>query len=132
MTEPITVPKPLFEYSYELQTPVIAPADRDIRALDHHYVIKEALLKDFLKAHRALPALLVGISSALRLSFGDQPITSLEVVTAGDDVPVLRVVVSWPGSLDAAETALKKFDEGFWLENCVKASGNIVVTYELI
>lgn len=105
-----------------------------IRELYRHYIlVNSATLESYLKSHRALPSLLIDVASNLRTVFGDDPgLLKLEVISAEGESPMLRVAVTWHDSLASGEEALQKFDDNYWLANCRRANGNIVVDYELV
>lgn len=86
----------------------------------------------FLRDHKALPEILVGSLPALRASFGDAAVLTLDahLDEAGSRTAYARVV--WPGSLDSAKEALARFDEAWWMQRVQSAFGRLTFTYELV
>jgi hypothetical protein len=131
MAELVTIPTPTYEYP---------PLDRDSIELESeinsmlspYFLAQPEQIVDYVREHSALPALLHEAAPKLKESFGADTILKLELGANGDEGSVLRVLAMWPGSLASANAALKNFDESFWIANCDRASGYLVVDRELV
>lgn len=107
--------------------------ERSIRDLYAHYVIvNESSLVAYLKDHRSLPSLLIEIASNLAMHFGKDTLVKLEVVSTGDEPPIIRVSILWQYTTESGNAALDAFDNQYWLANSQKAAGNVVIDYELV
>jgi hypothetical protein len=131
MAELVTIPTPIYEYQ---------PLDRDAiefeseihRMLSPYFLVQPEQVVEFVREHRALPTLLQEAAPKLKESFGADTILKLELGANGDEGSVLRLLAMWPGSLASANAALQAFDESFWIANCARASGYLVIDRELV
>jgi len=87
---------------------------------------------DNLADYPELSDLLEEIGSNLRTYFGTDSTPRLEVSNFGDEGPYLKAIMQWSGPISAANAALAKFDNGYWLANCDRAAGRIIVDYQLV
>jgi hypothetical protein len=105
----------------------------EINSLKRSYVlVKPEQVIQYIRDHRTLPSLLNEAAPKLKECFGADTVIQLELGSAGDESPTLRVLAMWPGSLASANAALRAFDESFWIANCDRASGNLVIDRELV
>jgi hypothetical protein len=56
----------------------------------------------------------------------------LELVYPEGETAMVRVAIQWDSTPASANDALEQFDRSYWLNNCVRAAGDIVVDYELV
>ncbi len=125
MPEIATIPTSTCEYVAEFTQP--------ISALKKFYALVNPDEVDrYVIEHRELPGLLHEAAPKLKECFGADTVLQLELGANGDEGSVLRVLAMWPGSLASANDALRAFDESFWIANCDRASGNLVIDRELV
>lgn len=104
-----------------------------IASLRQSYVLSDPEgLSDFLKRYRALPSLLQDMTKPIKKFFGQDCVLTLALDRSGDESPIIRLAILWKDSLSAASAALNAFDEHYWINNCGRSSGNIVVNYDLV
>lgn len=105
---------------------------RELGALRQAYVFADSsLVRTFLREHRALPVLLLDAVPWLKSAFGDTATLQLQLMIEEDEPTALCGLVLWTDSLASAQEALRRFDESWWLNNCRRASGNLVFDIEL-
>jgi hypothetical protein len=131
MAELVTIPTPTYEYQ-PLDRDAIAFESETNRMLSPYFLAQPDQIVAYVREHSALPALLHEAAPKLKESFGSDTILKLELGTDGDEGSVLRLLAMWPGSLASANAALKNFDESFWIANCDRASGGLVIDRELV
>jgi hypothetical protein len=97
------------------------------------YVFEDATkVRSFLEDHPSVPDFLLEAVPSLRESFGDGAILQLQI-SPDEDVPLtIYAIALWNGTLDDARVALNKFDASWWTANGPKASGRVVVDYQLV
>jgi hypothetical protein len=105
---------------------------REFDEIRRAYVFVEpSSIKAFLQEHRALPELLLDAIPWLKRSFGDSATIQLQLMAEEDEPSTLYALILWTDTLESAQEALSRFDETWWLSNCRRASGNLIVDYEL-
>jgi len=118
----------------ELQmTQYSAEFERDMERLRRDFVLlNQPQVEHFLRDHRSLIEVLLDAVAALRRCFGQDAVLQIRMGGTEDEAPItLCCVVQWKGSADLAKTALDAFDEIWWMTNVKRASGRIVIDYEL-
>jgi hypothetical protein len=86
----------------------------------------------FLEDHPSVPHFLLEAVPFLRKSFGDSVILQLQI-PPDEDVPLtIYAVALWDGAVEDATAALRKFDDSWWTANGHRASGKIVIDYQLV
>jgi len=107
--------------------------EQELTKLRIEYVFDEThRVEVFLKEHRALLEILLDAVIPLRGCFGKDVVLQLQVGWDEGAPKTIYGVVIWKNDLASARTALKKFDETWWLDNSKRASGRIVFDYELV
>ena len=123
---------PLQKLSYE-QTRPKRDFSEQIRTLQQHYTIlgHTDLLIKLLEEEPELYRLLLGAIDPLKRTFGEIRLIHLRVLSSDED-SFLKVAVQLPPSSTAsAATALRSFDNAWWLDNCHRSGGALVFDYEL-
>lgn len=97
------------------------------------YVFEDHVrVRSFLEDHPSTPELLLEAAAFLRKSFGDGVILQLQI-PPDEELPLtIYAVALWEGTLEDARSALNKFDDTWWTTNGHRASGRIVVDYQLV
>jgi len=97
------------------------------------YVFEDApKVRAFLGDHPSVSDFLLEVLPFLRESFGNGVILQLQI-PSDEDLPVtIYAVALWDGTLDDVRVALNRFDESWWTANGHKASGRVVVDYQLV
>jgi hypothetical protein len=110
----------------------VGQQEEDLKLLQKEYVFTEPKsVESFLKSHRYLMPILMEALPQLKRSFGSDVTFQLSVSPDENPPKTIYGVVAWKGSLGDARSALKSFDESWWLESIKKASGRVVFDYEL-
>jgi hypothetical protein len=106
--------------------------EKMVEQLGRNYVMPtDCSVTNFLKSHRVIHTLLLAAAPQLKKYFGDSAVVSLSLSADDSGDQTLFGVVKWPGTLDAAESALNGFDNEWWLSRVNHASGYLSFTYEL-
>jgi hypothetical protein len=88
-------------------------------------------VQDLLCQQHGLRAVLDEIPTPLSACFGPHR-TTLEVLHDGEEGPFLRLLVHLPHATTAgAAAALACFDDTWWLANCHRTAGLLVIDYAL-
>jgi len=107
--------------------------DDAISKLKQLYVlVNPDQVTSFLNYHQSLPHLLLEAAPQIGDSFGIDTLIKLELSEIGDEPATLRATVLWPGSVEDGNAALNAFDQNYWIANCNKASGKLVIDRELV
>jgi hypothetical protein len=114
MAQAFTIPSSLVELAIFYQHPKM-PVDSSVAK--------------FLSSHRSLPHVLNEAVPHLKKFFGEDVVVNLEVSDEEDGPQTLYAVVIWRGTVEAAEAALERFDDSWWLDNSMKT--DLTFTYEL-
>ena len=97
------------------------------------YVFEDsAKVRSFLEDHPSTSSLLLEAIPFLRASFGVEAILQLQIPIDEDPPLTIYAVALWDGTLEDARRALDKFDAIWWTANCHRASGRIVIDYQLV
>ena len=88
-------------------------------------------VENFIANNRAVVPLLLEAVPHLRENFGSVPLT-LEIIAEDGPPRSISAFVLWRGERTAARSALKHFDESWWMNNLKRAAGRVVFDYELI
>lgn len=89
-------------------------------------------LESFLRSHRTLAQILLEAVPHLKQHFGTDAVLSLRAPIDASGEETLYAVVMWPGATKEVRAAIASFDDGWWLRNVRRASGNLTITYELV
>lgn len=119
-------------YSYEQIRPNQNFA-LQLRSLQQHYMIlnDDRLIRQLLEEEPSLYALLIEAVNPLHLAFGENRIIHLRIQSSDDDIMV-KVAVQLPADCrDHAEDSLRLFDNEWWLNNCHRSNGALVLDYEI-
>jgi hypothetical protein len=122
-------------YQYLQEGPELAAADeREMDAVRAAYVFEDSLaVESFLTGRRAIAGLLLEAAPYLRKCFGaDIPLRLRVRIEEEDGARRLEALALWNGPLREAKNALAAFDREWWLQNCRRGSGSIVLDYELV
>jgi hypothetical protein len=105
---------------------------REIDGLLKAYVFEEDLIvREFLAVHRSVPQLLLEAVPVLKNFFGEIAVLNLRVISDESGVGTIYGIVSWQDTAEAARSALRKFDESWWIAASEKASGRVMFDYLL-
>lgn len=104
-----------------------------LRALLNIFVFeKNTRVRSFLEDHPSVSDLLLEAAPFLSQSFGDNAVLQLQI-PPDEDIPVtIYAEALWEGTLEEARAALKNFDEAWWIANSRRASGRVVIDYQLV
>jgi hypothetical protein len=107
--------------------------DDAISELKKRYIlINPGQIVAFLNSHQSLPQLLLDAAPQITAHFGRDTLMKLELSDSGDEPATLRATVLWPGSIEDGNAALNAFDKNYWIANCTKAYGKLVIDRELV
>jgi len=105
---------------------------REIEDLQKAYVFEEdRLVREFVGAHRSVPQLLLEAVPVLKSFFGDTAVLQLRVISDESGIGTIYGIVLWRDAAEAARSALRKFDESWWIVASEKASGRVMFDYLL-
>lgn len=97
------------------------------------YVFEDGTkVRTFLEDHPSVPHFLFEALPFLKKSFGDNAILQLQIPPDEDGPFTIYAVAIWEDTVEAARNALKNFDDSWWIANGHKASGKVVVDYQLV
>jgi len=121
-------------HQYEQDSPELAAdRERELESVRAAYVFADLVYVDsFLNDHRAVAGLLLEAAPYLKRHFGATVTLRLKVGFEDDGSRTLQVLAVWSGALRDAKNALAAFDREWWLQNCRRGSGNIILDYELV
>lgn len=109
-----------------------AAENEDFRKLNREYLLENrSEVEMFIHDHRSTVGILLEAVPNLRAAFGAEAILQLRVGIEEETTKVIYGIVIWKESLDSARSALRQFDDSWWLNNVKRASGRIVFDYEL-
>lgn len=104
--------------------------EAEMDKLKTQYVLRnESTTTQYILNHPAAGAILSNALSALTKFFGEDVVFNLEAVRDDDESISLYAIVVWRGPADHAESALRAFDEQWWLNQ--PAQPGLTFTYEL-
>lgn len=106
---------------------------RQLRFLRQHYTILDSdqLIVEFLAEEPAIYALLIDAVRPLQVAFGERRLFHIRLQHSDDD-SFLKVAVQLPFDFDDdPEDALRSFDRQWWLNNCHRSGGTLVIDYEI-
>lgn len=110
-----------------------AERERIIDAVRATYVFADrGQVESFLNEHQSIAELLREAAPYLKRHFGASVTLLLKVGFGDDGSRTLQALAVWSGALLDAKNALTEFDKEWWLQNCRRGSGNIVLDYELV
>jgi hypothetical protein len=89
-------------------------------------------VKDFLKTHRGLAAVLLEAAPYMAKAFGEKTPLALEIMPEDGLPHTIYALAMWRGECARSRNALNNFDESWLMRNLKKAAGRIVFDYELI
>ena len=101
-------------------------------ALQKYYTFLDSdpIIIKFLDEEPALYLLLGEAVEPLRSAFGKRCILQARVVSSDED-SLLKVAVQLPASFGDPESALRSFDQDWWLNNCHRSGAGLVFDYEI-
>jgi hypothetical protein len=105
-----------------------------LRKLQQYYTIldSDSAAMEHLEEEPALFTLLVEAVRPLKIAFGEKRLLHIRVQHS-DDESLLKVAVQIPANFgdEQAEEALRSFDQQWWLKNCGRSGGALVIDYEI-
>ena len=112
-----------------------APPRRDLagqlRNLQQHYLLIDSArdVIQLLDEYASLYLLLLEAVRPLKAAFGDR-LFHIRVQRSDYD-SLLKVAIQLPADFALPETALKAFDNDWWINSCHRSSGALVFDYEI-
>lgn len=118
-------------YAPFAQTPPRRDVSGDICLLQQYYLLADdgPDFVQLLERYSGLSALLAEAVRPLQAAFGDR-LFHLRVQNSDED-SLVRVTVRLPVNYEHPEIALSAFDNSWWLNNCHRSSGILVIDYEI-
>jgi len=104
-----------------------------LQALQPHYTIldDDRTFIDLLATEPALHSLLIEAVEPLQHAFGDKRLIYIRILSSDED-SILKVTIRLPANFGVnPESALRAFDDEWWLNNCHRSRGVLVFDYEM-
>ncbi len=107
--------------------------DQEISELKKSYGFPvEEIVRISLQRDPAVRSILRLAVPELHASFGADKVFNLEVSRDEDGSEMLYAIAVWPGSVQTAVLALRRFEEGWWLDQMAPGITNLAFTYEIV
>jgi hypothetical protein len=88
------------------------------------------VVQSYLKSNRTVVPVLIEAFPYMSRAFSGSPLL-LDVMTEDGTPRTINALALWWGKREDARTALRSFDDSWWLDNIGKANGRIVFDYQI-